>query len=108
MPALPRSVIVGHRTWKIRVLSLARARKCKADGLCVYETLTIFVLVEGQTPVQQSNTLRHEITHAAWDEAALGKRAAEEQAITALTNVWTQIDRDNPDVIDFLSEMARS
>jgi hypothetical protein len=105
---LPKAVVIGHRTWKIRVLPLARAKKLSVDGLCEYTTNTIWVLREGQTPHQISNTLRHEINHAAWDEAALGKSAKEEKAVTALANVWTQIDRDNPEVIDYLSEMARS
>lgn len=103
MPALPKTVIVGHRKWKIK-----ETRSKKRDGLCDYENHTIWVKLKGQRGFQQANTLQHEILHTAFDESALVEGDTEERIVTALANVMTQVIRDNPKVFDWIAEKARS
>jgi hypothetical protein len=100
---LPRQVVIGHRRWKVR-----ETRSKKRDGLCDYETHTLWIKVRGQRGFQQANTLRHEILHAAFHEGELTAEDSEERIVSVLANILTQVDRDNPDVIDWIAEKARS
>lgn len=105
---LPRKAIVGHRTYKIRVFSPARRRQLGIDGQCDYGAGFIWIAGPKCLPAfERANVLLHELTHACWDAAGLGKRADEERAVTALSNVLTQVMRDNPRVLRWLRLSAR-
>lgn len=103
MPTLPKQVVVGHRTWKIRPTESKRR-----DGLCDYERVTLFIRTKGKTGAEQANTLLHELHHAIWDEAGIKADDTEERIITLTANVLTQVIRDNPEVFDWIAEKARS
>jgi len=48
-------------------------------------------------------TLLHETLHAAWDAAHLDAKEAEERAVTCLADVLSQVWRDNPEFVAFVS-----
>lgn len=105
---LPKAVVVGHRRIKIKELSVKRSVAEHVDGLCDLDNSTIWVLLKGQTGPQTASTLRHEINHTIWTEAGLGRTASDERVATVFGNYWTQIERDSPDVTDWIAEKARS
>ena len=108
MSALPKACVIGHRTWKIRPYPPAKADKAREDGSCIYATTTILVRTDKRSGVQRANILLHEIEHAIWDEAGLAEGDSEEKIVSAVSNIRMQVFRDNPDVIDWISEKARS
>lgn len=105
---MPRSVVIGHRTWKIRPYPPAKADKAREDGACVYATTTLLVRNHNRSTVQRANTLLHEMEHAIWDEAGLTAGDSEEKIVSAVSNIRMQVFRDNPDVINWILEKARS
>lgn len=104
---LPRRVVIGHRTYKIRAMPRAMSKALGIDGRCDYALSTIWVLCAGLPPAERANILVHEIGHGCWDAAGLGKRADEERAVTALANVLTQVIRDNPTVWRWITLNSR-
>jgi hypothetical protein len=108
MSTLPKQVVVGHRTWKIRKLSKRESKRLGAAGICSSDSDTLFVFVDGQSGPVQANTLLHEIGHAIWEEAGLTHGDGEERIVAITANLMTQVIRDNPDVFDWIAEKARS
>lgn len=104
MLRLPKTVVIGHRTYKVRELK----KRNGEEGLCEYTKGLIWVRSAKRPPSEAACTLLHEMFHAIWDSAALGECADEESAVEALSNGLTQIIRDNPEVFDWIAEKARS
>lgn len=102
---LPRQVVIGHRTWKIK--TIGPRQRPRINGLCEYEKSTLWVRLKGQSPQQQANTLLHEIGHAIWHEGNIESDDIEEHVVTVTANLMCQVIRDNPDVIDWIAEKAR-
>lgn len=54
-----------------------------------------------------ANTLIHEVLHAAWDSARLPGKESEERVVSHLADQLTQIWRDNPHLIEFMTQCVR-
>jgi hypothetical protein len=60
------------------------------------------------SPQVLANTLIHEVLHACWAYGALGAEEEEEQVVTVLANVFTQVVQDNPELNKFILKCIRS
>ena len=72
-------------------------------GLTNHLSLTITV-VEGQHPVEEMDTLIHEIFHAVWFQMSIQEHAPEEEVIVRkMAGGFTQILIDNPHLLKYFT-----
>ena len=95
------TVKIGYRSFSIEPFPNGFCDKL--DGQTDFENLTVR-LNAGSLPPVKSCTLLHEILHVIWDDASLKDEDGEERVITALANGLSQVIRDNPDVIKFITQ----
>lgn len=103
MASLPTSIRVGYRDYKI---SEYPARISEAEGNVGWHSgmlNEIAVRVDGQVPSEQADSLIHEVIHACFQVGGL-KYDDEEKIVTILAHQLTQVWRDNPDFVAFMSE----
>ena len=105
---LPKYVRIGHRTYKIEILSEITRRSEGFDGQHLADIHLIRVAMDLK-PSERAMILLHEILHAVWAAAFLdeAKDITEEQICHAFGNVLTQIWQDNPEVMNWIGENAR-
>ena len=70
------------------------------NGVCRYNALQIRIN-DSMSDRRQGSTLVHEVLHAICDERAV--KLTEEQVET-LANGMTQVLRDNPDLVEFVTK----
>jgi hypothetical protein len=103
---LPRSVVVGYRTYRVDLIDAATADAEKFDG-CIQHNLGRIYLDERMSPPAMANTLLHEILHACWYMGGLYEAPVEEVAVVVLSNQLSQVIRDNPDVVKWIAANIR-
>lgn len=59
---------------------------------------------DGLHPVEEADTVLHEIMHAIWWLMAIGKPKTEEQVVRPLATGLTQVFQDNPALVQYLTE----
>lgn len=57
---------------------------------------------DGQPPVEEADTVLHEIMHALWQHLDIGHRRIEEQVIRKMATGLTQVFQDNPALVQYL------
>jgi hypothetical protein len=100
---LPKSVRVGYRdfiveNWESRfAVASGRVGECdKMGGVIRVDTQ--------YGPQRAALTLLHEVIHAIWDTAEMDELdLSEEVVVSVLAAQLTQIWRDNPDFVAFMS-----
>lgn len=108
MPTLPKAVVIGHRTYRIRSWPPSKANRANGEGRIVFPRDLILVRTKNRSGPQQANTLLHEITHGIWHEIGLAPKDGEERIVFAMSNMMIATIRDNPEVFDWIAEKARS
>lgn len=99
---LPTSVRVGYRDFQIVDWDEKAASAAGRLGECDLQHGIIRVC---QAYGMQSgcNTLIHEVLHAAYASARLGNKEPEERVVSCLADQLSQIWRDNPGLVTFVS-----
>lgn len=96
---LPSSVRVGFRDFEIVGLDHMDENNF---GDCDVNKSVIRICTNFTGP-RVANTTIHEVLHAAWSSARLGNKEGEERVVTHLADQLTQIWRDNPELVAFIS-----
>lgn len=101
---LPSSIRIGAYDIQICYLSKDDDDMGSFDS----STETIWIQSEFKSNISAVDTLIHEILHACWDVSALPSSAVvEEQVVASITPVMTQVFRDNPAVVEWISRRLR-
>lgn len=103
LETLPKSVRVLHCDFAIVVESAAWAAANRRYGECSTVELTIRIDGSNPFPWKVVDTVLHEITHAIWWAYGLEDGDVEERVAGTFGRAWTQIWRDNPDLLAWLS-----
>jgi hypothetical protein len=108
LPPLPKQVRVGYLTYAIKPMSDEVSEAGKMMGHCDNSEALIRIWT-GSSAHQAANTLLHEILHACWHVGSLGdvcddRDVKEEIAVSIFSNQLSQVWRDNPDVIAWITE----
>lgn len=107
MADLPKSIRVGYRDYTVEDWPRQASGAAGRFGECDKVNAVIRVCTDHGAQ-KAANTLLHEALHAAWDVADLADSDLEEKAVTGLSNVLTQIWRDNPELIAFMSDSLKN
>jgi hypothetical protein len=91
---LPGSVRIGSLDYAIEIVRDSWAEGCPW-GECDYSTLTIRVKRDQPSSVFACDTVMHEFMHAIYRER-IEDEAGEERIVTAMSQGWTGLFRDNP------------
>lgn len=97
---VPKRLKIGPHIWKVELTDQIDGD----EGECDTATLTIKVNPRNDTPSYIVCTLVHELYHAIWYQAGLGKRPKEENVVVAFENGFIGLLRDNPKLLKFLSK----
>lgn len=103
MTKLPKSVKVSAfnidiEDWKHHSAS---ARESHGE----FSSMEDVIRVDGtMNPVKIVNTLIHEIGHAIYWAYGMEDEDKEERIVATFATAWTQIFRDSPEVLEFISK----
>ena len=103
MAELPKCIRVGYRDFTVEAWAKAVAEAKQRLGECDGTDGVIRVKVELQ-PQLEAEVLLHEVLHACYYSGCLDPAADEEKMVNILGNQFTQVWRDNPDFVAFMSE----
>jgi hypothetical protein len=102
MTALPSSIRVGYRDYDLVVVSPLNAEAEGAFGRHSSTACRIEVRTDTK-PAETADTLIHETLHAVWNVAGLQAKDSEERIVTSLAHQLTQVIRDNPELVAYLT-----
>lgn len=102
MPELPKTIRVGYRDYTIGEYE---PRLAEAEGNAGWHSAFLMEIRvrTDHRPAEVANTLLHETLHAAYKHGALAPGDDEEHVVTVLANQLTQVWRDNPEFVTFMS-----
>ncbi len=93
---LPRSVRVGHRTYKIAAWPHKEANPANKYGEC--SSQEGIIRVDTYYSIEQvRDTLLHEIMHAIYREWGLQDEDKEERTVATMATALTQVMADSPE-----------
>jgi len=99
---LPKSIRVGYRDYAVEDWPVALANANARWGEC--DRLNCVIRVRDDLlPKVKAEVLLHEVLHAAYDMGCCDN-SDEEKLVNILGNQLTQIWRDNPEFVSFMSE----
>lgn len=74
-------------------------------GQCDHKKLTI-AIQDHQAPVEEADTLLHEILHAIWHQMSINCGPLDEEPIVRrMTSGFMQVFLDNPELLKYLSSI---
>jgi len=103
----PKSLRIGAYDFAIELMPPAQVRAMGGHGSFSSSELTIRV---DDTPVSGPSavdTLLHEIGHAIWFSYLLEDEDKEERVVATMATAWTQIYRDNPELLGWIEKTLR-
>lgn len=103
MTNFPTSVRVGYRDFDVVEWDRKDAEASGRYGECDKANAIIRVSTD-RGSVKAANTLIHEILHAAWDIGDMPGKVDEEKVVTVLANQLSQVWRDNPGLVAYLTD----
>ena len=103
MAELPKSIRVGYRDYTVEEWPANLASVSNRWGECDRRNLGIRIQ-QDLLPAMRAEVLLHEVIHAAYEMGALDEKDGEERIACVLGNQLTQVWRDNPELIAFMSE----
>lgn len=106
MTDLPKTIRVGYRDFAVKPMTAYEAQSVNRFGECDVRNGVIKVCTE-YGAAKAANTLLHEVLHAAWFVGYLDGHTDEEPAVGTLANVLSEVWRDNPEFIAFMSESLK-
>lgn len=105
-PQLPSTVRIGYRTWALGEMSKLDHTKTGNWGVSSATEGKIEIYFLGD-PVEDTNTLIHEIFHCCCRVMDIEGGDEEERTVRKLAGAWTQLWRDNPDLIAYIDYTLR-
>ena len=104
---LPKSIRGGYRDFTIVEWNSREAVSASRYGEC--DKMQAIIRVDTQWgQVKAANTLLHEVMHAVYDISKLQDDDKEERIVAAISSQLTQVWRDNPEFVAFMSECLSS
>ena len=100
---LPKSLRIAAFTFEIEEFHPMAAAACRRYG--EFSAMEMRIRIDPQAgDVKTVDTLMHEITHAIFWSYGIDDKDEEERVAGFMGTAWTQIYRDNPDLLRFLTE----
>jgi hypothetical protein len=103
---LPSRIVVAHQFYDVVEMTDEELQSEDAEGRCVIRWGKIKI-----NPKQSDDlvleTLLHEIGHAVNAVACIDDHTTEEDAVTRTTPIWMAVWRENPALLDLLTEYTR-
>lgn len=99
---LPTSIRVGYLDYRLEEWSDNEAVAAGKDGEADKHNRLIRVRT-GLIPAEKAMVVLHEVFHAVWDMGDLSEGCTEEKIVTIFGNQMTQVWRDNPAFVAFMS-----
>jgi len=103
---MPRSIRVAHRDFEVVAWTKTAAEKDGARGDC-REDPPVIRISTGMKPFDRAEVMLHEVFHACWRQLP-SDRVSEEAAVTVLAENFSQVWRDNPKLIEWISHSLKS
>lgn len=100
---MPRSVKVGHLTYRVERMTRRVANAGKMTGDCDVEGQRIRIKL-GLSPASAAETLMHEIMHAVWWGWGIPDPTQEEPCVRSLATGLACVMRDSPALRRYLAE----
>ena len=100
--SLPDTIKVGHLDYRVEAWPAREAHANSRMGECDRGNLVIRVR-EDLPPQLGAECLLHEVCHAVYDNGTLQDGDSEERVVSALARGLSQVWRDNPEFVLFLS-----
>ena len=104
MTDLPESLVIGAYTYEMNYVDGSLVHELAYFGKCDNNSHVITIVLTDSDRVM--NTIIHEVTHAILYNSAMDKSESveEEWATTVIANGWSQVYRDNPELLDVFKE----
>lgn len=103
---LPDSVRIGPFDVRIREYSDVEAAEAGNYGSWHETSLTICIDLD-RPPLKVVDTVIHEVGHALWWVYRLRRKDDQERIVAALATGWTQVWRDNPELLGWMAAMLK-
>jgi hypothetical protein len=103
----PTSIRVGYRDYRVLQWQSLEAQASRRLGESDHLALLIR-LHEGLQPTVAAEVLLHEVLHCCWYIGDLRDADDEERTVSVMANQMTQVWRDNPDFVAFMSQALRT
>ena len=104
MKKMPRTLRIGPLDWTVRLMTGAEQMGGGNIGLCEPSHQRLNVQENPASTHSAVDTLLHEISHAIFWVFHVRGGDSEERIVSAMGTAWTQIYRDNPDLLDWIAE----
>lgn len=100
---LPKSLRIGPFDFQIIEYHPMSAAACRRYG--EFSSMEVCIRIDPQAGcVKTVDTLIHELTHAIYWTYGIDDKDKEERVAGFMGTAWTQIYRDNPDLLRFIGE----
>lgn len=104
---LPDLIKIGYAIYSVEPFKEGVGEAKRRLGECNHLTKTICMRFDVPN-YEILNTLIHEINHAIFQVYFIDpEEDNEERIVTTLANAWTQVYKDNPELIKFISKMSK-
>lgn len=100
---LPKRLRVAAYDFKIELLTHHQSTARRAFGECSINEQLISIQEEMPNLAKLVDTVLHEAGHAIYWAYGIDDADKEERIVGAMGTAWTQVWRDNPDLLDWLS-----
>lgn len=105
---LPTSIRIGYRDYRVEIFSPEIAEAKARFGEIDHEAAVLRLQGNIDAP-KMANTMLHELLHGCWYVGGLDRdsRKREERIIRLLANQLAQVWRDNPQLVDWITQQMR-
>jgi hypothetical protein len=94
----PEALSILGRTFKV-----SYENNLDSLGLCECEGKSAIAIREGQAPIEEADTIVHEMLHAIWYVMDIGLHKSEEHVVRKLATGLTLALKNNPQLLAYLS-----
>src|SRR5262245_23637476 len=107
MTDAPTSIRIGYRDYRVEWMTNEHASLLARFAEIDHNTAVMRVQENLDSP-KMVNSILHEILHGCWFISGLSqKKPKEEQVVSCVANQLTQVWRDNPDLVKWISEQLQ-
>lgn len=101
-PIWPRRIRIGASQYELIAADARWRAETECDGLCDFDQMKIYVVVEDRPLTEISNTLIHELLHVCYREWHIKPKCGEERTVTALGYALNAVLGQNPELVTIL------
>lgn len=103
---LPKSVRVGPHIWRVELWTHLQGSASGKYGECSTQEFRISVQAEVHALSSLFDTVIHELSHAIYWAQDIADDDKEERSVTRYATGWTQVFRDNPELVRWLYDAS--